>query len=251
MTAPCLEPTSQKGEVRDVLLEVTGLSVAFGGVMAVRNVDLTIRKGSLHGIIGPNGAGKSTLIDAITGFEAPTSGGITFLGQDIRRVAPHVRARRGLTRTFQNLELYLELSVLENLQAAAQASGRGTTEWFDHIVDMLGLQSELPLQARQLSHGRRRIVSLARALVARPVLVILDEPAAGLDTHETQSLAGSLRQILDDGVTVALVDHDMTLVMGSCHVVTVLEGGSVLAEGPPSDIVDDPDVRRVYLGRER
>ena len=234
----------------EILLQVVGLSVEFGGVRAVNQVELTIRRGSLHGIIGPNGAGKSTLIDAITGFERPSSGSIQFLGREVRKLAPHLRARRGLTRTFQNLELYLELTVRENLDAAADASKRGTAEWYDHVVAMFGLESELSTKTRDLSHGRRRIVSLARALVTRPVLLILDEPAAGLDTHETEALAYSLRQIVADGVTVALVDHDMSLVMGECHVVTVLEFGSVLAEGPPSEIAANEAVRRVYLGGE-
>ena len=245
-----MDPTQAQMVDGDVLLEVTGLSVFFGGVVAVNNVDLRIRQGSLHGIIGPNGAGKSTLIDAITGFESPSAGSIKFLGQEVRRVAPHIRARRGLTRTFQNLELYLELTVAENLEAAADASKRGTPEWHDHIVAMFDLESVLSSKAQELSHGRRRIVTLARSLVTRPVLLILDEPAAGLDTHETEALAYSLRQIVHEGVTVALVDHDMSLVMGECHIVTVLEEGSVLAEGPPSEIVANEHVRRVYLGGE-
>jgi ABC-type branched-subunit amino acid transport system ATPase component len=244
------EVTSPGGDASEVLLQLTGLSVSYGGVRAVNDVDLRIKKGSLHGIIGPNGAGKSTLIDAITGFETPSSGTISFLGQDVRRVAAYARARRGLTRTFQNLELYLELSVQENLAAAAHASKRGTREWFDRVVGMLELETELALKVRDLSHGRRRVVSLGRALVTRPLLLILDEPAAGLDTHETVSLAETLREIVGSGITVALIDHDMSLVMGVCHTVTVLEEGSVLAEGPPSEIVANEDVRRVYLGGE-
>jgi branched-chain amino acid transport system ATP-binding protein len=205
----------------------------------------------LHGIIGPNGAGKSTLIDAITGFEKPTNGSIVFMGSDVGRIPAHGRARRGLSRTLQSLELYLELTVKENLDAAAHASKRCTPEWFDHVVAMLELGDELPTKARDLSHGRRRIVSLARALVTHPELLILDEPAAGLDTHETEALARQLRVIVDDGVTVALVDHDMSLVMGESHRVTVLEEGAVLAEGTPGEIVANEDVRRVYLGSDR
>ena len=250
MTVAALEIPGVGTTDSDVLLQVTGLSVSFGGVLAVNNVDLEIREGSVHGIIGPNGAGKSTLIDAITGFEAPSAGSIKFLGQEMRRVAPHVRARRGLTRTFQNLELYLELTVAENLDAAADASRRGTPEWHDHVIAMFDLGSVLSRRANDLSHGRKRIVSLARSLVTRPVLLILDEPAAGLDTHETEALANSLREIINEGVTVALVDHDMSLVMGECHMVTVLEEGSVLAEGPPSEIVVNEHVRRVYFGGE-
>jgi branched-chain amino acid transport system ATP-binding protein len=232
----------------EVLLRVADLSVSFGGVEALTGVDLVITRGSLHGIIGPNGAGKSTLIDAITGFERPTHGSIVFMGVEVGRVPAHSRARRGLSRTLQSLELYLELTVRENLDAAAHASKRCTPEWFDHVVATLELGPELPLKARDLSHGRRRIVSLGRALVTHPELLILDEPAAGLDTHETEALARQLRVIVADGVTVALVDHDMSLVMGESHKVTVLEEGAVLAEGTPSEIVANADVRRVYLG---
>jgi ABC-type branched-subunit amino acid transport system ATPase component len=244
-------PSAKESTVTpEVLLRVAGLSMNFGGVQALKSVDLVIAKGSLHGIIGPNGAGKSTLIDAITGFERPSEGTIVFMDSDVSHMAPHIRARQGLTRTFQNLELYLELTVNENLVVAAHASKRCNSDWFEHVVTTFHLGGELSTKARDLSHGRRRIVSLARALVTRPVLLILDEPAAGLDTHETKSLGLSLRQVVRDGITVVLVDHDMSLVMGESHMVTVLEEGSVFAEGTPSQIVANEDVRRIYLGGE-
>jgi len=238
---------STNGADQSELLRVTGLSVRFGGVHALRNVDLTIRRHSLHGLIGPNGAGKTTLIDAITGFETAT-GTVEFTGRQLDGWRPYRRARVGLSRTFQNLELYAELSVAENIAAAAHASGRGSSAQIDEIVDLLGLEQDMPRRARELSHWRQRIVSIARALAVQPDLMVLDEPAAGLDNDETVELGRTLQAIRDRGVTILLIDHDMSLVMGICDWISVIESGRNLAAGPPADILRNDDVRRVYLG---
>jgi ABC-type branched-subunit amino acid transport system ATPase component len=204
----------------------------------------------IHGLIGPNGAGKTTLIDAVTGFERPSAGHVTFLGENIDGWSAHRRARAGLVRTFQMLELYNELTVDENLQSARRASRRGSLEMLNTAVEMFQLGPELKLPARKLPHGRRRMVSIARALACNPSVLLLDEPAAGLDTTETAGLRERLGDIARLGVTCLLVDHDMTLVMEACHRITVLVGGRHLAEATPSEIARDERVREAYLGAE-
>jgi ABC-type branched-subunit amino acid transport system ATPase component len=230
------------------VLEVEGVTVRFGGVIALTDVDLTVAEGTLHGLIGPNGAGKTTLIDAVTGFARCSAGTMRFEGTVIDGWSPHRRARAGLSRTFQNLELYVELSVRENLAVASQAARRRPGPSLEDTVDLLGLGAELDRPVRALPHGRQRVVSIARALAGKPALLVLDEPAAGLDTDETTELGQTLRAIVDASVTVLLVDHDMSLVMGICDWIDVLDFGCNLASGLPTTIAADPDVQRVYLG---
>jgi len=230
------------------LLEVRGLGVRFGGVVALNGVDLTVRRGSLHGLIGPNGAGKTTFIDAITGFERCAAGAVSFAGRRVDRWPPHRRVQIGLSRTFQNLELYAELTVAENLAVPYRVARHRPGTELEQIVEQLRLADVLSRQVRTLPHGRQRIVSIGRALAARPEMLVLDEPAAGLDTDETKELGRTLRTIQAGGITVLLVDHDMGLVMDICDWITVLELGRNLAAGPPRQVAADPQVQRVYLG---
>jgi branched-chain amino acid transport system ATP-binding protein len=241
------------------VLAAGGISVRFGGVHAVVDVDLTVEEGSLVGLIGPNGAGKTTFIDAITGF-VRSSGRVELDGADVTRMPPHARARRGLARTWQSIELFDDLSVRENLLVASQrpsvrqtiqeivsrpAGDAGET---DAALDLLGLaqvSEELP---NGLSQGQRKLVGIARALVAQPRLVCLDEPAAGLDTRESEELGRLLRRLADDGQAMLLVDHDMGLVLGICDEVVVLEFGKVIARGTPDAVRRDPQVVAAYLG---
>jgi sulfate-transporting ATPase len=238
------------GHPEGARLVVDGLTVDFGGVVAVKDLSLSIAPGTIHGLIGPNGAGKSTVVDAISGFQKPTSGSVTFGGVALDALPAHRRVQAGICRTFQNLELYEELTVAENLETAREAARRSDREWVEAVVDFVGLRDVLSVRVRDLPHGRRRLVGVARALATKPWLLILDEPAAGLDTEETTRFADLVRGIADCGVTILLIEHDMGLVMGVCNRITVLAAGSLMIEDVPAVVVADEKVRRTYLGEE-
>jgi branched-chain amino acid transport system ATP-binding protein len=243
------------------LLNVDALRVTYGGVTAVDDVDLEVPAGKVVGLIGPNGAGKTSTIDALTGYHAPSGGSVAFDGADITRLRPHVRARRGLVRTFQSVELFDDLTVEENLLVASQRMGvltalrdlllpigehpRDAVDW---ALDLCGLTDVRDRFPTELSHGRRKLVGVARALAQRPRLVLMDEPAAGLDTDESADLGRHLRALPDAGVTVLLVDHDMSLVLSVCDEVVVLDFGRVIARGTPAEIRNDDTVIAAYLG---
>jgi branched-chain amino acid transport system ATP-binding protein len=243
-------------------LQTTDLTVTFGGVRANDNVNISVGAGQFVGLIGPNGAGKTTFVDAITGY-VDSTGGITLEDVDLRPLKPHERARRGLVRTFQSLELFEDLTVEDNLLAAAQPP-RWTDVIFDvlHIsrvtpairsrvdralglMDLLDVRHEVPTN---LSHGQRKLVGVARALVMDPKLVLLDEPAAGLDTGESMVLGQRLRTLPGEGHSVLMIDHDMGLVLSVCDYIYVLDFGKIIAEGTASQIRDDPMVIDAYLG---
>jgi len=244
------------------LLRTTDLTVRFGGVVANDHVDVTIEPGQVVGLIGPNGAGKTTFIDAITGYVNST-GQIELDGEDLRPLGPHVRAGRGLVRTFQSLELFEDLAVEDNILVAAQSA-----RWYDAFLDMLG-RHKVSDDERQrtdralelvgltdvsrenpanLSQGQRKLVGVARALAANPRMVLLDEPAAGLDTAESLVLGRQIRSLPDAGATVLLIDHDMGLVLSICDYLYVLDFGRIIAEGTPAEIRANPQVIQAYLG---
>ncbi len=241
-------------------LSVQGLSVNFGGLQAVRDVDLEIALDAVTGLIGPNGAGKTTTIDALCGFVA-SHGGVTLAGRRLDGLEPHERARAGLARTFQSIELFDDLTVAENLRVAA-ATGRWWSALADlvapfrdarrveiaHLLETVGIPELADERPPALSHGQRRLVSVARALATRPRLLLLDEPAAGLDPDETVVLGDLLRRLPETGVGVLLVDHDMTLVLDVCRDLVVLDVGAVIASGPSADVASDPVVTAAYLG---
>jgi branched-chain amino acid transport system ATP-binding protein len=247
-----------------VLLNVDALRVTYGGVTAVDDVDLTVPAGKVVGLIGPNGAGKTSTIDALTGYHAPANGTVTFDGDDITRMRPHLRARRGLVRTFQSVELFDDLTVEENLLVASQRMGvisalrdlllpigahpRDDVDWALELCGLGDVADRLPTE---LSHGRRKLVGVARALAQRPRLVLMDEPAAGLDTDESAELGEHVRALPDAGVTVLLVDHDMSLVLSVCDEVVVLDFGQVIARGTPEQIRNDDAVVAAYLGTHK
>jgi ABC-type branched-subunit amino acid transport system ATPase component len=244
------------------LLEARGLCVTFGGVRANDQVDIAIDAGAFVGLIGPNGAGKTTFIDAVTGFVTSSAGTVVFDGDDITRLSPTERACGGLTRTFQSLELFEDLSVLDNLLVAAERPAltsfladlvrprRLTTavEQAQWALEFVGLESFAHRLPSELSNGQRKLVGVARAVAARPKLVLLDEPAAGLDTAESQALGHQLRRLPDEGIAVLLVDHDMGLVLSVCDDLYVLDFGRIIARGTPSEIRGNSDVITAYLG---
>jgi branched-chain amino acid transport system ATP-binding protein len=243
------------------LLDVDSLVVRYGGLNAVDGVSMSVEPGTLVGLIGPNGAGKTTFVDALTGFVTTAGGAITYNGRRIDRAPPHQRARRGLVRTFQSIELFEDLTVRENVLAAAEQSHwwsmladavaprrGGTPADVDWALGLLGLDDCRGRLPSELSQGRRKLVGVARALASRPTLLLLDEPAAGLDTGESRMLGGHLRDVLQHGITVLLVDHDMGLVLGVCDTLWVLDYGRVIANGTPDEIRRNQDVIAAYLG---
>jgi branched-chain amino acid transport system ATP-binding protein len=243
------------------LLEVMDLRVTYGAVVAVDNVSLTVAEGEVVGLIGPNGAGKSSFIDALTGYLPSRAGHVTFEGASLDGRPAHAVARRGLVRTFQSVELFDDLTVEENLLVAAEQPNvwsalrdlvvpsrpRGGAEvaWARHSCDLDAVAHRYP---RELSHGQRKLVGVARALAQRPRLVLMDEPAAGLDTDESLAFGRRLRSLPGHGVSVLLVDHDMGLVLGVCDRIVVIDFGRVIAQGTPAQIRNDASVIEAYLG---
>ena len=244
------------------LLETHGLTVTYGGLNANDDINIAVQPGQVCGLIGPNGAGKTTFIDAITGFTAPSGGRVVFDGREINTLTPAQRADTGLTRTFQSLELFDDLTVWDNLLVAAERP-----MWWSFLVDLvkpnrrspaedqaqwsldvMGLQDLRDRLTTDLSHGQRKLVSVARSLASRPKLVLLDEPAAGLDTAESQVLGSHLRDFLERDITVFLIDHDMGLVLNVCDYIYVLDFGRIIAQGTPAEIRSNPAVIAAYLG---
>ncbi|MGH9210524.1 MAG: ABC transporter ATP-binding protein [Acidimicrobiales bacterium] len=223
------------------VLTTRGISVSFGGVRALTEVDLDVGEGRLVGLIGPNGAGKTTFIDAISGF-VRSQGRVELDGRDLTPFPPHARARRGLARTWQSIELFDDLTVRENLTVVS-----GTSAAEDALAS-LGLEGLADAVPSELSQAQRKLVGLARALATEPRLLCLDEPAAGLDVTESQQLGRRLREMVDGGMAMLLVDHDMGLVLGISDHVVALEFGKVIAEGPPEVVRGDPTVVTAYLG---
>ena len=225
-------------------LSARNVGVRYGGVVAVDNVSFDVRPGTIVGIIGPNGAGKTTLLDAITGF-APSMGSVALGGKVLDGRPPYERVRSGLARTFQHIELYDDLSVFENIVVGR--ARRGGLE-LAQLLDVVDLADDAQRPAGELSQGRRQLVSIARALASNPDVLLLDEPAAGLDSAESAWLGKRLRSIRDAGTTIVLVDHDMQLVLSLCDEVHVLVFGKLVASGPPHVISADADVASAYLG---
>jgi ABC-type branched-subunit amino acid transport system ATPase component len=237
----------------NALLSVEALTVRYGGALAVNDVSFDVEPGSFVGLIGPNGAGKTSLIDAVTGF-TPSTGSVAFDGKAIQSMKPYRRARSGLARTFQSVELFDDLTALENLALAwrggpslAQRRSNASQEARAQL-GTLGLEHLADRPAEHLSFGERKYVALARALVARPRMVLLDEPAAGLDSRESAALGAVLSRLAADGLTILLIDHDMSLVLRVCEVIHVLDFGRLIAAGGPDQISSDPLVISAYLG---
>jgi len=235
------------------------VSVRFGGVQALTGVSLEVGEGQLVGLIGPNGAGKTTFVDAITGF-VRHSGRVELDGHDLAGMSPHARARLGLARTWQGIELFDDLSVRENLTVASHrptavsvlkelvSEAVVTTEAVDEALALVELEWAADLVPADLSQGQRKLVGVARATAMKPRVLCLDEPAAGLDTGESEELGRRLRKLADAGNSMLLIDHDMGLVLSICDQIFVLEFGKLIASGPPDAVRRDPQVVTAYLG---
>jgi ABC-type branched-subunit amino acid transport system ATPase component len=241
-------PLAPRIAQRPDLLSLHEVSVTYGGVRAVDLVSFNVPSGSIVGLVGPNGAGKTSLIDAITGF-ATSTGKLELDGQGLGNLKPHQRVKHGLSRTFQAIELYDDLSVLENISVGLNnRSGEDDDVIIDRTLKILGISNFRDIAAGDLSQGQRQLVSIARALVAQPTVLLLDEPAAGLDSTESMWLGARLRDVRDGGVTILLVDHDVGLVFDLCDEVHVLDFGKLIASGPPDEVRRDPAVAAAYLG---
>ena len=244
------------------VLAVENISVQFGGHIAVNDVSLSVKPGTITGLIGPNGAGKTTLFNVISGLLTPTNGSVHFMGQDITNLAPHKRARLGIGRTFQRLELFNSLSVVDNIRVSIEISNQwghirpyqdepNTKAEISRILDITGLDTVRNTMATEIPTGQARLVELARALILQPKILLLDEPASGQNDQETETFGLLLRKICDSGVSIFLVEHDMALVMNTCDEVNVLDFGCIIATGTPSEIQEHELVIEAYLGAKK
>lgn len=236
-------------------LEISDVSVRFGGTKALQDVNVRVEPGMVTGLIGPNGAGKTTLFNVVTGLLNPTGGKVSLHGRDITRLAPSNRARLGLARTFQRLELFTSLSVRDNVKVAGDIRnswGRGyrikAASETERILELTGLTDIAERDVADIPTGRARVVEVARALMTQPSVLLLDEPAAGQTEQETDRFGHLLTRLAGDGLAICLVEHDMTLVMRVSSVIHVLDYGEVLAVGKPQEVQNNPAVIAAYLG---
>jgi len=249
------------------LLQTEKVTMQFGGLMAVNSVDMSIEEGSICALIGPNGAGKTTLFNIITGIYIPTSGKVFFKGREITRLGPHQITKMGIARTFQNILLFDKLSAHENVMIGRhcrtesniladilrtpkmRSEEKRCSEKALEYIEFVGLKDKAFADAASLPYGQKRLLEIARALACEPTLLILDEPAAGMNTAESMELINIIYKIRDAGITVLLVEHNMKVAMGISDNVIVLDHGVKIAEGPPDEVKNNPQVIEAYLGK--
>ncbi len=250
------------------LLSVDGLGIEFGGVRAVDNLSFSIEKGQIFSIIGPNGAGKTTLFNMISGLYRPSRGSVSLEGETVTGLSPHLLAARGLSRTFQNLQVFFRMTALENVMVgchlkeargllphlfslpSVKRQNRESTDKAQALLAYVGLADDAGKEAGNLSYGALKRLEIARALAADPKLLLLDEPAAGCNHVETEEIDALIQDVARKGVTVALVEHDMKLVMKISHRILVLDYGRKLIEGTAQEVRQNPEVIRAYLGSQ-
>ena len=251
-----------------MFLEIDQLTMQFGGLVAVNNVSISVDQGEIHGLIGPNGSGKTTVFNVLSGYYKPTGGRVSFEGKKTSGLPAYQITAAGFARTFQNLRLFSSMTVLDNVlvgmghhaktglweaifnPVAVQREEKEFVDKAMKLLDLLGITSFANEKATSLPYGHQRRVEIARALATNPKIILLDEPAAGLNEVETENLRKILMKIRNTGVTIFLVEHDMKLVMGICDVITVLDYGKKIAEGTGTIISKDPVVIEAYLGQE-
>jgi branched-chain amino acid transport system ATP-binding protein len=249
--------------------EIKKLRKTFGGLIAVNDVDMVVEEATIHAIIGPNGAGKTTLFNGITGVKPADSGQVLFNGEDIRTLPTHVTAKKGISRTFQNIRLFPYMSVLENVKVgthilksslvwgAMVRSKRFKKEESEieslslDLLKKVGLLEKKDYYARNLPYGEQRKLEIARALASNPKILLLDEPAAGMNNTETAELDDFIRQLKDEGLTIIIIEHDMKLIMSIADVISVIDHGVKIAEGTSSEIQTNEQVIEAYLGKRR
>jgi branched-chain amino acid transport system ATP-binding protein len=249
------------------MLDIRGLTKHFLGVPALQSVSFSVHRGEIAGLIGPNGSGKTTLFDCVTGFLAPDEGQVVFMDRDITSLAPHRIARLGLTRIFQQIRSFPRLTVMENMRAAGQQHqgvgligglfpterirdlDRALDDQAGELLGILGIPGVAGLAAGTLSYGQQKLLEIAMALMPKPVLVLLDEPVAGVNPTLIESIKGYLKRLNESGTTFLIIEHNLQVVMDLCHRVFVLDSGELIAQGPPSVVQENEQVLEAYFGK--